>query len=264
MLLINILFSFGLVSCISLCDKYTTALFTNNTAENQLTLITLVVNTAIIGNYTKGAMNVVPGILAHGDIDGKMVNLLPFFDGSMNTTNVNNMPVKVNFLDDGGASPLLLNKPANGMNSKQYTLVTHLYKVFGGLLECSQQSNGSVFKSYDGVTSMFEVHKFMKLDNAQVMYFIKQVGLAALSFGVSMEDTNSIGNTLTNLFLMKCDIPIALVPGAIPDSQSICIADDCPVAKSCTSTPTFTPMSNSANRADRINVFYGLLGLTLF
>jgi hypothetical protein len=35
---------------ISICDYYTTALLTNNTAANQLTLLTLVVNTAVIGN----------------------------------------------------------------------------------------------------------------------------------------------------------------------------------------------------------------------
>lgn len=34
----------------SICDYYTTALLKNNTAENQLTLLTLVVNTAVIGN----------------------------------------------------------------------------------------------------------------------------------------------------------------------------------------------------------------------
>ena len=34
----------------SICDYYTTALLTNNTAANQMTLLTLVVNTAVIGN----------------------------------------------------------------------------------------------------------------------------------------------------------------------------------------------------------------------
>lgn len=34
----------------SICDYYTTALLMNNTAENQLLLLTLVVNTAVIGN----------------------------------------------------------------------------------------------------------------------------------------------------------------------------------------------------------------------
>lgn len=34
----------------TICDYYTTALFKNNTAANQKTLLTLVVNTAVIGN----------------------------------------------------------------------------------------------------------------------------------------------------------------------------------------------------------------------
>jgi hypothetical protein len=34
----------------SICDYYTTALLNNNTAANQLTLLTLLVNTAVVGN----------------------------------------------------------------------------------------------------------------------------------------------------------------------------------------------------------------------
>lgn len=220
---IFLLFQFSASQTVSLCDKYTTALFKNNTAENQQTLVTLVVNTAIIGNYTNGSMNAVPGILAK---DG---NLVQFFDGSMSTTNENNVPTKVNFLDDGGAAPLLLNKPANGTNSRQYTLVTHLYQVFGSLLGCSKQADNSTFKPYSGDLSMFEVHKFMKLNQTQVTYFIKQVGLSALSFGVSVEDATSVGDAMSNLFLMRCSPPTALGPGAPPQLQSVCITDDCVV-----------------------------------
>ena len=220
---IFLLFQFSASQTVSLCDKYTTALFKNNTAENQQTLVTLVVNTAIIGNYTNGSMNAVPGILAK---DG---NLVQFFDGSMSTTNENNVPTKVNFLDDGGAAPLLLNKPANGTNSRQYTLVTHLYQVFGSLLGCSKQADNSTFKPYSGDLSMFEVHKFMKLNQTQVTYFIKQVGLSALSFGVSVEDATSVGDAMSNLFLMRCSPPTALAPGAPPQLQSVCITDDCVV-----------------------------------
>lgn len=35
---------------VSICDYYTKALLKNNTAENQATLLTLVVNTVVIGN----------------------------------------------------------------------------------------------------------------------------------------------------------------------------------------------------------------------
>ena len=50
---------------LSLCDKYTTALLVNNTVENQATLLTLLVNTVVIGNYTQSNTGVVvPDILA--------------------------------------------------------------------------------------------------------------------------------------------------------------------------------------------------------
>ena len=35
---------------VTICDYYTTALLVNNTAENQYTLLTLLVNTVVIGN----------------------------------------------------------------------------------------------------------------------------------------------------------------------------------------------------------------------
>ena len=63
----------------SICDKYTTALLMNNTAENQATVLTLVVNTALIGNYTNPAgpaMNAVTGILNNGTYMGTDVSLL--------------------------------------------------------------------------------------------------------------------------------------------------------------------------------------------
>merc|ERR1711964_964523 len=65
----------------SFCDKYTTALFTNNTAENQLTLLTAVVNTAVIGNYSESKTGkAVSGILAKGTYEGVEVDLLPYFN----------------------------------------------------------------------------------------------------------------------------------------------------------------------------------------
>ena len=37
-------------SNVSICDYYTTALLENNTAANEYTLLTLLVNTVVIGN----------------------------------------------------------------------------------------------------------------------------------------------------------------------------------------------------------------------
>ncbi|KAJ3354200.1 hypothetical protein HDU91_005794, partial [Kappamyces sp. JEL0680] len=48
-------FSVSAQSGQSICDKYTTALFNQNTGENQLKLLTALVNTVVIGNYTPTA-----------------------------------------------------------------------------------------------------------------------------------------------------------------------------------------------------------------
>lgn len=103
-----------------ICDYYTTAVFKDNTPTNQYTLLTVLVNTVVIGNYSACAVGgPVPGILAPATFNGKKVNLLPYFNGCLLSTNVNNRPASVNFLDGGGAAPLMKNMPANDVNSNQ-------------------------------------------------------------------------------------------------------------------------------------------------
>ena len=253
----------------SLCDKYTIGLLKGNTAENQMTLLTLLVNTAVIGNYTTPNVGiVVPGILAKGVFNGQDVNLLPFFTGELSTTNVKDVASKVNFLDGGGALPLQMNLPANDTASNQYFLLLHLYQLFGSLLECSLQSSVTAFKPYSGDISMYSVHKFMNLNAAQVGYFIQQVGLSAASFGVSTEDVSYVGNALTTLFNTKCSRAVALTPQTTPDLQSVCTGDNCVVAKdsdsiclSNSTTPTTTtttaktPEQTTTKNNDKRNGF---------
>ena len=63
---------------------------------------------------------VVPGVLTPGMFNGTTVNLLPYFNGALASTNNGGMSgVSVNFLDDGGATPLMMNMPANGTSSNQ-------------------------------------------------------------------------------------------------------------------------------------------------
>lgn len=105
---------------VSICDKYTTALLKNNTADNQFLLLILLVNTAVIGNYTQPNVGIaVPGILAAGSFDGQPVNLLQYFNGQLASTNVNGIPTHQSFLDGGGAAPLKMNMPANETSSNQ-------------------------------------------------------------------------------------------------------------------------------------------------
>lgn len=94
----------------------------DNTAENQKTVLTLIVNTAIIGNYSSnpGSLVPVPGILAPGSGDFEGVNLAPYFSGGLASTNRgSDTGVAVNFLDGGGADPLKMNMPAADMTSNQ-------------------------------------------------------------------------------------------------------------------------------------------------
>jgi hypothetical protein len=105
----------------SICDYYAKALLGENNATTQVALLILVVNTAVIGNYSEVNVGIkVPGILAPGMYNGTQVNLLPFFSGSLASTNNGGSAGEVqNFLDDGGAAPLRMNMAANGTNSNQ-------------------------------------------------------------------------------------------------------------------------------------------------
>lgn len=106
----------------SICDYYTTALLKENNATNQYTLLTLLVNTAVIGNYTQPNVGVVvPGILnPNGTYNNTKVNLVPYFDGGLASSNEGgNSGVAKNFLDGGGAAPLMKNMPAEDETSNQ-------------------------------------------------------------------------------------------------------------------------------------------------
>ncbi|KAJ3258578.1 hypothetical protein HK103_003538 [Boothiomyces macroporosus] len=212
-----------------LCDKYTTALFKDNTEDNQLKLLTALVNTVVIGNFSATVNNQpVPGILAPATFNGQPVNMLPFFTGQQGATaNVNGVATAgVNFLDGGGADPLKQGLPANSQNTRQFKLLTHLYQLFGSLLGCSKQG-GQVFPNYAGNPSMTDVHRFMKLDNATMSFFIQQVGAAALSFGVTPDDANVVGNALTALFNDQCTAPAPLTPQSSPQPQAFCLGSGC-------------------------------------
>lgn len=143
----------------SICDYYTTALLKDNTAANQYKVLTLVVNTALIGNYTKPNVGIaLPGILNPGMYNGVAINLLPYFDGGFKSTNTNNMPSVMTFLDGGAAAALMQSLPAFDNTSNQYFLVTHLYEFFGLLLGCSQVGSAD-FPAYGGDPNMYNVHK---------------------------------------------------------------------------------------------------------
>jgi hypothetical protein len=92
----------------SICDYYAMNLYGANTTETQSKLMQGIVSLAFCGGA--GIPNVsseITGILNPGNFNGEPVNLHPWFDGSIDSTNLNNIPVEVDWLDGGGTEPLL-------------------------------------------------------------------------------------------------------------------------------------------------------------
>jgi hypothetical protein len=220
----------------TLCVKYTTAVFGNNTAENQLALMEAVVNLAVLGDPDLDVL----GILA--DEGG----LAPFFTGQAgNTTNRGGTPVSINFLDGAGDLP----NPDPSSNTA--ILLSHLYQFFGGLLGCTAEG----FPTYEGDPDMFRVHQFMQLDKTQVGFFNFQVSLAALALGVELADVIAIGMVLDSLFNVRCTPPLTVdsgVPSFMVGTQpGICNALSCSIAD-----PTMCS-SQTVSKEELLAVGYG-------
>jgi hypothetical protein len=96
-------------STISICDYYTQVEYGTASEGNQLKLIQSIVALAFAGPKSIPSKNVskeLTGILNPGVQGGQRVDLLRFFNGTLASTNLNNQPVGVNWLDDGGLAPL--------------------------------------------------------------------------------------------------------------------------------------------------------------
>jgi hypothetical protein len=98
----------------SICNKYTDSILGSNTPTNQRLLMTLFVNTALAGNYTTPNTGVaVNGIMWPGKWEGQEVNLMPWFNGKLASSNPCpndcGQGVSVNWLDGGGPDALRQN-----------------------------------------------------------------------------------------------------------------------------------------------------------
>ena len=107
----------------SICDRYTTSLFGENTYANQQQLIIVYVNTAMSGNYSPINEGItVTGVVHPAEWHGQEVNLMPYFNGELASTNLPKdigHGVAVNWLDGGGVAALHANLSAYDRSSKQ-------------------------------------------------------------------------------------------------------------------------------------------------
>ncbi|EWC44248.1 hypothetical protein DRE_01074 [Drechslerella stenobrocha 248] len=217
----------------SLCDKYTTAIFPDNTGSNQYSFIIRLVNTALIGNYIAPSNVAINGVLLPGTYMGEEVTLLPYFNGGLISSNrgeAPGTPTAINFLDDGGVAALSQGKPSYGQTSNQYKVFSHMYQFFGGLLGCSRYGQDG-FASYQGNSKMYEAHKFMNLKPLQLGYFIQQVLLSTEALGFEPGDTQAFGSQLNNTFGRRCSPRQAVLPDTKPDLQAMCVDISCPLAE---------------------------------
>ena len=91
----------------SVCDYYAQARYGSNTSTTQHQLIEGIIALAFAGNKaTSNASSSLTGIFNPGTFQDTEVDLLQFFDGSIDSTNLNNQPVGINWLDGGGLDPL--------------------------------------------------------------------------------------------------------------------------------------------------------------
>ncbi len=102
------------------CDYYAQKTVGGNTAENQTTLIALVLHSALLGPFSKYNTVKVPnfvGALTPTTWEGEPTNIVPYFNGGLASANRNGKAVAINFLDDGGVEALKALKPSNGNTS---------------------------------------------------------------------------------------------------------------------------------------------------
>lgn len=91
----------------TICDWYTIQRYGANTTETQSKMMQSVVALAFAGRGDIQNINPeITGILNPGIFENTPVLLLPWFNGSIDSTNLNNQPVGIDWLDGGGKDPL--------------------------------------------------------------------------------------------------------------------------------------------------------------
>ena len=90
----------------STCDNYAQELFGANNSNIQFQFVQHIVALAFGGSFNLSGTLSITGILNPGSFNGLNVDLRPWFNSSIDSTNLNNQPVGINWLDDGGLDPL--------------------------------------------------------------------------------------------------------------------------------------------------------------
>lgn len=91
----------------TVCDYYAQTRFGANSSATQLKFMQNVVCLAFEGGSSlNNVSSDLTGILRPGKFLGNDIDLLQYFNGSKASTNVNNAPIGINWMDQGGTVPL--------------------------------------------------------------------------------------------------------------------------------------------------------------
>ncbi|KAI9148256.1 hypothetical protein HJFPF1_12084 [Paramyrothecium foliicola] len=240
----------------SLCDYYAEAYYGSNTTETQQNLIRHIVALAFEGGTDlKDKPSELTGILRPGKFSDVDIDLRQYFNGSRASTNVNNMPIQINWLDQGGTEPLskFLTGETDTVvmtnSSNQYHLFGNFFTAFSRLFACTHpiprlaNSNGPVQPAY--------AHKFMNLDNNQLGYFINQLTQSAKYYGFTTQDAETFRTRMNSLYNVRCAPAITFNPTSGPQLFSLCQNPSCPLAvpvSDCAAYENLSPngISNSS------------------
>ncbi|RAR13447.1 hypothetical protein DDE83_003178 [Stemphylium lycopersici] len=219
----------------SVCDHYAQKLYGANNSNTQLRFVQNVVSLAFEGGSSlDNVSSEATGILRPGTFKDMDVDLLGYFNGSKSSTNVNNAPIGINWLDQGGTDPLatFLAGNAEGLDleegSNQYHLFGNFFVSFSHAFGCTLPPLPPPNTS--GPVSLAYAHKFMQLGYHQVGYFIDQLSLAAAHFGVSIQDVDTFRTSLNSRFNLRCAPAVPLGNSSPPELLSICQNPTCPLA----------------------------------
>ncbi|KAI0192512.1 hypothetical protein F4808DRAFT_365305 [Astrocystis sublimbata] len=92
----------------SICDYYAMERYGTNSSDAQFKLMEHIVALAFGGGAALSHAAVdIKGILNLASYGGTIINLIPWFDGSKATTNLNDQAVGIDWLDNGGTQPLV-------------------------------------------------------------------------------------------------------------------------------------------------------------
>ncbi|KAH7368927.1 hypothetical protein B0T11DRAFT_277864 [Plectosphaerella cucumerina] len=219
----------------SVCDYYAEERYGANDTESQHKLVKHIVTLAFEGGTAlDNTSSTLTGILQPGRFDDKDVDLRSWFNGSRASTNVNNAPIGINWLDGGGTEPLSAFLTGStddvvlGNTTNQAHLFGNFFVAFSRVFSCSFPF--PPLPHNDGPINPAYVHKFMNLEWHQLGYFISQLTQAAQYYGFSQQDALTISNRLNSFYNVRCAPAVTFNPRNGPQLLSLCQNPTCPLA----------------------------------